>query len=447
MPYLSSAIGTRQIRRSTYLRYGTEAWHNFVPPYPNPIKWCHQYCEVELGSQHWRDTRVPFSGPAHLLLPELILTLLVALNIPRAAKLAGSVALLGFIIHTFATTTSGESVDEDTLRGATLGNTFFSVIYLIWFNDPMRDFQYLGEEDKSPLALRPIWSRSYATLCLLRNNRMIGWNVQVSNVPPVKGARAQFLLRRTRQLLVAYALADVSESLVRLNRPLYASTSPGGSQFSPGVIGHLQKSCCMAIWLFMTYSVLKLYYVFSSIVAVALYASRPEDWPDAFGSWKDAYTVRRLWGRTWHQFFRRYFQQFGSVAVDTLRIPRGTFLSSQVQVYVAFAVSGLLHSFGDLANAQTTRAGSFLYFLYNGLAITFEDVVIKLAKAFGFTGPTTTTRWLGYAWVVLWVSLSTPVYVDWMYESGMSSKTVLPYSPVREVLLPWIRSAYLTSKA
>ena len=52
----------------------------------------------------------------------------------------------------------------------------------------------------------------------------------------------------------------------------------------------------MAAWLVMTYSVLKVYYVSASLVAVALHTSRPEDWPDLFGSWKDAYTVRRLWG-------------------------------------------------------------------------------------------------------------------------------------------------------
>ncbi|TBU46199.1 membrane bound O-acyl transferase family-domain-containing protein [Dichomitus squalens] len=394
-----------------------------------------------------QDARVPFSGAAHLLLPELILTLLVAFDIPRAAKFAGSVALLSYIIHTFATTTSGDSVDEYTIGSAVLGNMFFTVIYLVWFNDPMRHFGYLRDEDTSPLSSRPIWSRLYAALSLISNNRMIGWNVQVANVPPVKGTRAQFLVRRARQFILAYVMADVFDCIVRFNRPLYESTLPGGTRFPLGVIGHLQKSWCMVNWLLMTYSTLKVYYVFASIVAVASYASYPEDWPDVFGSWKDAYTVRRLWGRAWHQFLRRHFKQFGSIAVDTLRIPRGTFLSSQVQVHVAFAVSGLLHSFGDLANARATRAGSFIYFFLNGLAITFEDVVIRLAKSFGFTGLTTSTRWLGYAWVVLWVSLSIPVYVDWMNETGVWGKDTVPYSPVREMLLPWIKSTYLFEQA
>ena len=46
----------------------------------------------------------------------------------------------------------------------------------------------------------------------------------------------------------------------------------------------------------MTYAILKFYCELASLVAVGLGLSRPEDWPDTFGSWSDAYTLRRLWG-------------------------------------------------------------------------------------------------------------------------------------------------------
>ena len=108
-------------------------------------------------------------------------------------------------------------------------------------------------------------------------------------------------------------------------------------------------------------------------------------------------------------------------------------------MHVAFALSGLIHAFGDLANPRAARPGSFLYFFLNGLAITFEDVVIKLGKGLGFRETTTgATRWVGYVWVVWWATASAPVYVEWMNESGVAGKPALPYSPVREVLLPWM---------
>ncbi len=46
----------------------------------------------------------------------------------------------------------------------------------------------------------------------------------------------------------------------------------------------------------MTYAILKMYYEAASLLAVGLGLGRPEDWPDMFGNWSDAYTLRRLWG-------------------------------------------------------------------------------------------------------------------------------------------------------
>ena len=91
-----------------------------------------------------------------------------------------------------------------------------------------------------------------------------------------------------------------------------------------GFNGYLFRSWCLFVWLVMTYAILKMYYVLASIIAVGLGISVPEDWPDMFGNWSDAYTLRRLWGyvsrillyphmrllttlssRTWHQNLRR----------------------------------------------------------------------------------------------------------------------------------------------
>ena len=56
------------------------------------------------------------------------------------------------------------------------------------------------------------------------------------------------------------------------------------------------RSWCMFVWLVMTYAILKMSYELGSLIIVALGLSRPEDWPDTFGLWEDAYTLRRLWG-------------------------------------------------------------------------------------------------------------------------------------------------------
>lgn len=90
-------------------------------------------------------------------------------------------------------------------------------------------------------------------------------------------------------------MLDIIESFVHSHPHLY---TPGVSDahFPPGVVGYLMRSGCMAVWLMNTYTTIKLSYSVLSFVVVALFLWAPADWPDLFGDWSDAYTVRRLWG-------------------------------------------------------------------------------------------------------------------------------------------------------
>lgn len=113
--------------------------------------------------------------------------------------------------------------------------------------------------------------------------------------PAFRGTRAQYLLLRLRQICVSLVTLDVVELFIHAHFHLYM---PGvnDAHFPPGIAGHLQRSGCMAAWLVMTYMILKLSYSVMSFIAVASFLWTPADWPDLFGSWSDAYTVRRLWG-------------------------------------------------------------------------------------------------------------------------------------------------------
>lgn len=136
----------------------------------------------------------------------------------------------------------------------------------------------------------------------------------------------------------------------------------------------------------------------------------------------------------------QHFSYWGKATVHALHIPRGTWLSSQVQVYTAFLLSALIHSFGDLMLGTQHFGRSFPFFLANAAAITFEDSLIAFGKSLGIgkDGPTRATRLLGYVWVVLWVRFSAPMYVDWMFESGVVANPVLAFSPTRSLVVPWL---------
>lgn len=72
---------------------------------------------------------------------------------------------------------------------------------------------------------------------------------------------------------------------------------------------------------------------------------------------------------------------------------------------------------------------SYWFFLYNALAIIFEDFVISVGKRLGVKEGRA-TRLLGYVWTLVWFTYSTPLYADWAMVAGLGSHRVFPRSLV-----------------
>ncbi|KAI0675985.1 membrane bound O-acyl transferase family-domain-containing protein [Trametes maxima] len=371
----------------------------------------------------------------YVILPDVALAYIMALRPPFHIKIGASFFLLYVVVRATTTYTMGSPVDDYSFGSTVFGNMALNIALLTWLTDPIRDFRYV--DNPAPLTARPFFTRIWYAFCIIRNNRLVGTSVQVANVPPpFKGTRSQFVWRRLRQSLVGLITLDLAESWIHTHHHLYL---PGGDAYFPaGIQGYLARVANTTIWLYMVYITLKITYSAVSIAAVVTRVGEPADWPEPFGDWTDAYTVRRLWGRCWHQNLRRHFSHWGKFAVRTLRIPRGTFLSSQVQIHTAFALSSLLHALGDLMLGPEHFGQSVPFFVVNALAITFEDAVIALARRAGIREGRA-TRLLGYAWVVGWFAWSAPLYVRWMFESGVGYNEILPYSLTRQVVLPAVR--------
>jgi len=159
--------------------------------------------------------------------------------------------------------------------------------------------------------------------------------------------------------------------------------------------------------------------------------------------------------RTWHQQLRlvralvpfplsslshrfrveQMLSWFGRLVANKLfKFPRGTNPSSYTQLYVAFFLSGLLHSSGDFVFEKRITSRSFKFFLLQAAGITLEDFVIYIAKSFLRRGgigrkpgkadePRTgvIVKVVGYCWVTLWLCLTLPVWQDELNALGFSS--------------------------
>ncbi|TFK83286.1 hypothetical protein K466DRAFT_498755 [Polyporus arcularius HHB13444] len=322
------------------------------------------------------------------------------------------------------------------------GSTLFGLIFagtttLVLLTDPMNEVRYVRDKDPSPLATRPLHRRVWIAACLLCNLRCVGTNIQVTKhlTAPFPGSRRAWYIRQGRRFLSAYLVNDICETWIGLNRHVYPP-----SLVAPATHVALQD---VKIWeralggFALTgriYATMAMDNIALSVITVALGMYSPEDWPALFGSISQAYTIRRFWGYTWHHALQRHLRAWGIFVVRALRIPRGTRLSSLVQLHVAFLLSGLQHALGDLMVGWRYTGRSMPFFLLNGVAITIEDLFLTVARSLGARS-TPATKLLGYVWVVLWFGWSAPLLVDWMMEADLNLIS-LPVSPTKLLVLP-----------
>lgn len=193
----------------------------------------------------------------------------------------------------------------------------------------------VGSEVPRTFLPRALWAWNIISIYL----RGFGWTNQVKNIPttpPVDYSKWKFVLLQTLQAALVTLLADTSKSFM-------ASTSAGavqGSLFNP--LGYYSEpiwrqlliNACnvIMVWSLLT---LQASVIYAITVGVGLY--KPEDCPPAWGAWRNSYTVRNLWGKTWHQFLRRTASMLGEfVARDVLRLRKGTWLSRYTKLSAGF---------------------------------------------------------------------------------------------------------------
>ncbi|RDW94071.1 wax synthase family protein [Aspergillus mulundensis] len=142
-------------------------------------------------------------------------------------------------------------------------------------------------------------------------------------------------------------------------------------------------------------------------------------WPPAFGRISDAYTVRRFWAKTWHQFLRWPTLSVSTCVRRHLRrvIQLPPLADQLLSLIMVFSLSGFFH---QAAAVYTDVPGSLVgissFFMISPLAMLFEEGAQRvycevLVPRLGWRVPRHCGYLLGYLWTYLCIYLFAPWFL------------------------------------
>ncbi|KFY30452.1 hypothetical protein V493_01896 [Pseudogymnoascus sp. VKM F-4281 (FW-2241)] len=272
-----------------------------------------------------------------------------------------------------------------------------------------------------------LW-RIYTAWCLLFNLRNINTPWSVKGLPDFSRGRpehipnkSEFLKRRTAHILITYLALDAIFAFLPAPNPGIDVPEYKQSLFSRirdvTLEEIIARPFTAILPAFSIYGIFIIPYNIASITAV-LFGSEPQNWPPLFGSFLDAYTMRRFWGITWHQLLRSSLEAFTSFfATRILCIsPHWRILSRFVRLFLAFYVTALIHLPGTVILGESPFATDVpKFFLMQAVGIMIESTVIYVWAATGraAAGNVTAMRMaklLGFIWVLAWTTWTGPGY-------------------------------------
>ncbi|THH19422.1 hypothetical protein EW146_g1769 [Bondarzewia mesenterica] len=361
--------------------------------------------------------RLPLPIVKHVILPDLLLVSLITTQPSTAIRFVGF-CTFAFLCLTSVSFTTGNAT-QDYFVGFLSASQVLLAVDLLWLIVPLDALRH--ERDMVLPRDMPLWRRAYWAFCLNHSVRAIGWTHQVNNVPPhPREPRWLFVRSRLIRTVCNFLVADVANTYI---------LHMAGTDINSWQTYALPVRCStITAWICLTCGTLNAQYYSLSAMSVGLGMSLPRDWPDLFGKWTDAYTLRKFWGKVWHQNFRRLFTPVGKFIARIFGFKRGTNASSYTQLYTAFFLSSLIHGAGDLMVDRKYAGSSIPFFISQAVAITAEDTVIALCRSVAVSS-SRLTRLVGYIWVFVWATLTFSMYRDLAVEAGWGWSSEWPFSP------------------
>lgn len=129
----------------------------------------------------------------------------------------------------------------------------------------------------------------------------------------------------------------------------------------------------------------------------------------------------------------QYTAATGKSAARLLKCKPGTWLSARVQLIFGFGISALAHLIGDLMVDPRYAGASVPFFLWQVVAITFEDFIIDVGRHYGVVE----SLWIhiiGWIWTAGWFLTMTTKFVEWTFPAGAGMHETMTFSAVRPLL-------------
>ncbi len=106
-----------------------------------------------------------------------------------------------------------------------------------------------------------------------------------------------------------------------------------------------------------------------------------DEWPPLFGNPCHAYTLRRFWGRFWHQLFSPAAVMWAKTILrKALPLEASSLLSKFLVAFLVFTLSGLAHMAVSWQLGDCHLIGDLFFFWENFTIITLETVALSAAK-------------------------------------------------------------------
>lgn len=256
-------------------------------------------------------------------------------------------------------------------------------------------------------------------LDLALNFRGIGWKWgENTYIPPETRpthSQSAFLFATLARLLKSLLLFDVFNYTVIKLAPPGVGTTSGGSIFDPSlppIPRYALSTLITLIYGGVFFFSLDLVYYFTNTLAVALLNQPPSSWPTfSLGPWH-ATSLSMLWGKCWHQSFRRSF-----LALST---PLYMLFGRAGSVAGAFLLSAVLHDWSIWGMGRGTnfaQTGGFFLLMSVGIVLESAWERITARKVGG---------WGGWVWTMVWMLMCGNLLIDAWMRTGLGGCDLIP---------------------